>query len=379
MKKIHIFLEVVPRPTDYFKPIKQLLINKNDFFIDIKYPDNLKNLVKSIEYSKISKFRFFFYKKLFKFIDEEIHKILINNRNNICYIYMLDEGVWAELLSYIKDKYKLSNVKIINIQHGIGIMTPAKFKFLRKISNSLSIKLIGYPSLGLGCYGQSGSGIFDTYLTYDQTVSKIISERTNSNVIEAPELIKYNLFYSYLVNRKIHDIPLKEINILIALHHDVMFSPIKCSLFNSLDEWSKIIHMLKSYAENDTLIFYIRLHPGSYLNPKLMKRILSHPIFLQAKQDIEQDLGKSLASKHAVLSHISTVLYDANLLKIPSFSIKNKCFDKSVNFSTYQIDYNKIKNIIDFTKENMASNKKINLQLLDTIVNNYLTRLWKLK
>ncbi len=313
MGSTHIFLHVVRREKDFFSGVKSMLHQYEEIeVVDIELSKELYDRIDEAEYSRsfVSKStselklfkRVLTYLPIFKSLEEQIRFAVKKRPDNRVFLYLADEGVWAEVLKLIQKKLNATHkneIKIINIQHGFFTLEKIYFKKRRCFFNYLSCKIIGYPILG---FGFGGSGL-ETYFVYGEGEKTFIADVSpGSEVIVSPYICKHELI------TRVKKIGLKkeaERTLLFAaqlneINPDILFSEEEITI--KLRPLFKILHE-EGYHVN------YRLHPAIRDTNKYLGLLKKYDL-LDYVSISDSSLEEDLAGCCGVISLQSTTMYD---------------------------------------------------------------------
>jgi hypothetical protein len=358
---LHICINVVERFDDHFYGIKELIENEDSHkFIEINLDKGSFKLVNNVEYSTKKYYRAFFYKKIYKELEKKIHKEINAYPAEKVYLYISDEGVWAEIIKKIRDKlYKIikKDFKIINIQHGYfeSMFMPSEVgigRIVRIVINHISTLIFGIPNFGRG-FGQGG---LDSYLVFTQKGKAFLDSQGNQEVFVAPNIIKSNFINRY--RNFIKDIDENGIkkNILFAMPHFVSDPYWKTSLKDFLE----LVHPIFINLHNSGYKVLLRFHPG--MKKEEWEYVLNKSkIGSFVSVDFERDVGKSIANNSYIFSINSTTLFEGFMVgKVP-----------------VQLNTNLLKTTLDYNHEIISLDKPLDQMQLDKVFNNLTIQKYK--
>lgn len=369
MKEIkHVFVQVVERPEDPFGGVKSYLKEVQDgkhSIFELVLPDSYYETIRDVEYSGKKYFRFLFYKNIFRELNRSLKQLLDSLGSDLLsVVYFSDEGVWSEFIRLFRLKYTYPNIIYVNVQHGFEHLKRVKYKSIRKLVNIVFYKLFGFPVYGMGCFGGSGSGVYDIYLTYDEKTASFIRRQTNDLSYPCPTLIKKNLIDRYASERKrLSEVQRKNIRALFALQPYVLGASLKCGPRGVFEE---LLPLAKLFFIVHKSKLILRIHPGMDKN-SVIEIFNRSEISKYAEIDPEIDLVKSLAKVSVVLSYSSTVLWEALLLGLLPISVKGNCFEGDLEFQheTVHLYRNFESNFIDLLKAESINKYKKNIRNYD--------------
>jgi hypothetical protein len=325
----HIFIHIRTSQYNVFFGIQKNLENDNDAhheIINLRLSSESYATFDKVEYSHRRRyFRFLFYKKLFREVENLTKEAILSNDNasSEVIIYIADEGLWAVLLEHISKKWNL-NVCKVNVQHGFFyLQRPSEFSlFVRKKINNISVFFTGYPSFGLGF----GSGLFDIYLVYGEKEKKFIEIETSALVFSAPKLIKKDFISDYQKVKKA--VPKEQKLILFALSLGIIsrFSSVKCTLIGIFKE---ITPLAKYLSDAHDIKLLLRFHPGTDTKEALAF-LKTCELRHYALVDNEKNVVTGIAKSVAVMSYNSTVLFEAGLVGVTPIVLYGNCCEQGV-------------------------------------------------
>jgi len=314
METKHLFVTLIPRIDDPFWGFKNYFKrNLPADFCELSLPNDMLLFVKKVEYSKRRFFRFFFYKRVYDFLYNEIYSFVNLNPHAKTVIYFSDEGVWGEFLNTIRNKLFSFNIITVNVQHGLHYLeTTPRSIYLRRFINYLSTSLLGFPSYG---YGFGGSK-FDVYFVYGSLESSQLYSNNVNKVFIEPHLIKSKLISEYN-----NYIPTKKYSVLFALEPVVPASGFSC---NELQLYKSLLPLFKLIYELTNTKILLRIHPGMNQESTLLN--LNNSALVQyCDIDKNKSVAFSLKSVDYVFSFHSTVLFEAFVLNKIAVQITNTC------------------------------------------------------
>lgn len=324
---LHILVFINPNQTHLLDGVNEILLKdvkeKNKLLIYLSASDFNKFL--EVEYSKgrLLK-RLIFYPRIFSFIENQIIMASVNWDSETIYIYSSEEGVWGVVINSIREKIK-KKVYTVNIQHGIFSLQKTKFIFLRKLFNSFSRLIIGFPVIGLGFGGSK----FDEYYVFGEKEKKhVLSTAKNALLKINPEICRFSVLKTYKrkIGYKTGSADSSK-NILFAMQPIIT----KLFFYNEETIYLKLEPLFRFFTENDYKIIF-RLHPGTLNKIHTFQLLKKSNLINYIEIDENDDISDSLILCDIVISFFSTVLFDAYLLgKIP---IMLTGFFKEFDFSS---------------------------------------------
>jgi hypothetical protein len=201
----------------------------------------------------------------------------------------------------------------------------------REAVNALSKLLYGYPAFGLGCFGGSGPGVFDLYLTYDRRTAEFIQAYTGNLAVDCPQLIKHDFLAKYraAVNaRNGHGRDAVMFAVQPTIRGIARRPGIRCS---TQDVLRALVPLAAAVVGEHGRKFVVRPHPG-------MDAVEFENWFRQSRlsdiADIDRspDLASSLAASSVVMSFDSTVLWEASLVGLLPISVQGSFYKGHLEF-----------------------------------------------
>jgi hypothetical protein len=329
----HIFVYVVDRPDDPFAGLRvQLARAKGHQCVDVRLSPANYEVVRKTEYSAKKNLRVLYYSNVF----DELWKSLETATAQCsdaqpCILYFSDEGVWAELCKDFRCKLDNPNLFAVNVQHGFEHHVRPRSLRPRRFVNSISRLLYGYPALGLGCFGGSGPGVFDLYLTYDQRTADFIGSSTGSLAVSCPELIKHGFLDRYRAAVEARNGGPRRAVMFAAQPtiKGIAHRPgIRCS---TQDVLRALVPLAAAIVGQHGRKFVVRRHPGmdAYEFESWFRQSRLSDF---AEIDRLPDLASSLAESSIVMSFDSTVLWEASLVGLLPVSVQGWFYEGHLEF-----------------------------------------------
>lgn len=291
----------------------------DDRIADVRFDDADFDLIDRTEYADRRFLRFFYYPRIFRRLGQKLDDALSAAGDEPTIVYFSDEGVWAAFWDAYRRKRARTNVKAVNVQHGIALLRRARFQFIRRVINALSQLATGYPCVGYGSLGGVGPRAFDLYLTYDASTARFVTEQTGCRALAVPRLIKRELIQSFFETPK----PIvDQCFVLFAMNINMRGSAVKCDAAATFDELLPLAIMLSDLGAR----LIVRLHPGMD-RTREMERFAAHPLSGFAEIDLNAHQHDSLARSKIVMSFVSTVLWEGGLLGLLPVQVVCKCCD----------------------------------------------------
>jgi hypothetical protein len=327
----HIFVYVVLRPDDPFLGIKELLSRERlgrHNIIDIRLPPSSYKIVQRVEYSWRKYARFRYYASVFRRLEDLLCQALSGcESGHPCVIYFSDEGVWAEFFREFRSRRPHSALLGVNVQHGFERRVRIEHRNLRRVANWLSIKSLGFPAFGMGCFGGVGTGVFQVYLTYDKAASDFVRENTGDLAYECPSVIKHALLDRFKMAKQLRSDKCRDSqDVLFALQPHI--DNIKGNTLSMFRELTSVARLLvERYGRR--MVF--RTHPGTQ-HDRVMNHYRQSHIDRYAGIDRLLDLADQLARCGVVMSYDSTVLWEAYILGLVPVSVHGDCYQGELSF-----------------------------------------------
>ena len=330
-KYLHLFVYLENKTDDkYFGIKKQLSDDPSHLLENIVLSDKSQTIFNKVEYSSRKLLREFFYKDVFKELETKIISRIESNKNSRhMFIYTLDEGVWSEFIRFLIKKYKINDVKFINVQHGFLLnykKNPLRTKII-KLINNFYITFFGFPKFGIGPF----HGPFDHYLLFHDEQKKHVIPSAKS--ISCPNLINRFFINKFLeINNSNYD----KKSVLIALQYFVKFGSTSVEMLDFEKTLLSIKPLIKTLNINFKYNVFLRRHPNMDKNE--FSKILSK---VNLEKYIIVDtlpLNESIYRSPIIFSLFSTILFEAKLVSRTPVVIDNKSF----NMNLFPIKYQSI-------------------------------------
>jgi hypothetical protein len=312
---IHIFVRVVRSRQDAFAGIRRALETGSGRWLDVSLDEDELDIVDSVEYTWRRPYRFWFYRNVFPSLERRLDEAITANPGPIC-LYFTDEGVWAVLFDRYRRRLARRDVRAVNVQHGFALCKVERGRVKRRLINSLTVVLTGYPNFGYGSLGGAGPAPFDLYLTYDEATAAFARRQSGREALAAPHLIKHELWERFSAMPHPDGPP----RVLFAMNIAIPSSPVLC---NSQETWDLLVPVAEVLAEAGARLT-IRLHPGMDRAIETA-RFAAHPLARLATLDTHRDLHKSMAEAAIVMSYVSTALWEARLLGLIAVQVVCRC------------------------------------------------------
>jgi len=338
----HVFVYVVRRPEDPFLGLKHLLSQQR--FIrhkisEVRLPPASYETVHRVEYSWRKTVRFLYYTSVFRHLENLLCEALTDCKSdNPCVIYFSDEGVWAEFLREFRSRRAQLPIIAVNVQHGFEHHVRIPDRHLRRIVNWLSMKWMGFPAFGMGCFGGVGSGAFEVYLTYDEATSDFIRDNTGDLAYECPSVIKHALFERFKVARQLLSHRRSGQEVMFALQPTIARIFGRTNINGStLDVFRELTLVAKLLVERHGRRMVFRAHP-SMQHDRVMEQYCQSGIDRYADMAGPSELGDQLARCSVVMSYDSTVLWEAYILGLVPVSVQGNCYRGGLSFPHEVLD-----------------------------------------
>ncbi|MGA7802794.1 MAG: hypothetical protein WCC36_18500 [Gammaproteobacteria bacterium] len=335
---LHIFLYLVENLEDPFEGLKYSLSDggrAGEVMLDIRLSPDEYQLVRRVEYSGRKYIRTLYYQKLFKNLERRIKKAVASvPREQTVFVYLSDEGVWAEFLRQVLSRAGRS-VYTVNVQHGFFLLERQYLEqkwsvALRTLINSIVTRLLGYPLLGLAF----GRGRCDVYLCYGERERAFLLAEGNELVYAGARLIKHNFISRYEKARKECDgVPAKPA-LLIAMPACVPGTEFKCGLEQFINTIAPAVEYIEDILGWEIIM---RFHPGrdaEECRTTLQRTRLKDRVEI----DRARDVVDSMARCGAVMAAHSTVLFEASLLGKVPIAIRSDCFRRPLHYAHEAVD-----------------------------------------
>jgi hypothetical protein len=339
----HIFVYIVDRPEDPFLGLKNLLLQQrlaHHIISEVRLPAEGHEIVRDVEYTSRKFVRFLFYKQIFRRLDRSLQEALKQSAlDEVTVVYLSDEGVWAEFLRFFRRRHSDLRFIAVNVQHGFEYLVATRYLNVRRRLNFLFQTLWGYPAFGMGSFGGSGSGVFDIYLAYDKIVCDFIYRRTHDLTFACPSTIKFGLFERYKsVRTSMIDNGQAGQEIMFALQPPAArvssSALLKSNVRRVFQELTPLARILEEkYGKRMVL----RMHP-SMDRTEVMEEYRQSGIHNYADVEGHLNLADQLARCSVVMSHDSTVLWEAYVLGLVPVSVQGICFRGRLPFPHEVID-----------------------------------------
>ena len=338
----HIFVYVVRRPEDPFLGLKHLLLQQRYIrhnISEVRLPPASYETVHRVEYSWRKTVRFLYYTSVFRHLENLLCEALNDCKSdNPCVIYFSDEGVWAEFFREFRGRRAQLPIIAVNVQHGFEHHVRIPDRNLRRVVNWLSMKWMGFPAFGMGCFGGVGSGAFEMYLTYDEATSDFIRDNTGDLAFECPSVIKHALFERFKVARQVLSLSCSGQEVMFALQPTIATIFGRTNINGStLDVFRELTSVAKLLAERHGRRMVFRAHP-SMQHDRVMEHYHHSGIERYADIDGHSELGDQLARCSVVMSYDSTVLWEAYILGLVPVSVQGNCYRGGLSFPHEVLD-----------------------------------------
>lgn len=357
-KFLHIFVYLENKSDDKYYGIKKQILDINHSCFDLDFSDKSQKTFNKVEYSSRKLFREFYYKELFKELEEKLLFIIKENRyKRKIILYSQDEGVWSELLRFLIKKHNLSFIKFINVQHGFLMNHSnniARTRFIKFI-NSFYILFFGYPKFGIGPF----HGPFDYYLLFHEELRKNVISSAKS--ISCPNLINKSFIEKF---QSINDIEYDEKSVLVALPYFVKFGSHSFETLDFEKTMLSIKPLIKTIKYNFNYNIYLRKHPNTpkdIFQKMLIKTDLQNDVLID-----NLEINESIFRSPIIFSFFSTTLFEAKLVNHIPVIINNNSFDMNyfpINYKSINMKEdlsNQFEKIINIEHESNDFNDEIN-------------------
>jgi hypothetical protein len=357
-KYLHLFIYLDNKSDDKYFGIKKQLSDQSHLLENIVFSDISQAIFNKVEYSNRKLLREFFYKDVFKELETKIISRIESNKNSRhMFIYTLDEGVWSEFIRFLIKKYKINDVKFINVQHGFLFNrknNPLRTKIIKLINNFYTT-FFGFPKFGIGPF----HGPFDHYLLFYDEQKDYVIPGTKS--ISCPNLIN-RLFIDKFLEIKNNTYDKKSVLIALQYFDGVIYGATET--FDFEKTLLGIKPLIKTLNINFKYKVFLRRHPN--MDKNKFSKMLSK---VNLEKYITVDtlpLNESIYRSPLIFSLFSTILFEAKLVSRTPVVIDNKSFDMNLFPVKYQsIDLDKditqqFKKILNSNKEIRNYNDEIN-------------------
>lgn len=314
LPRLHVGLTVWPARSDFFFAVRRWVSQhpNEEAFEALSLSAEQLRLVTKVEYSSRWLFRVVYYRKIAKFLEAEIRRVMreAEGRYSEVILYTPDDGYWAELLHTIRGRVG-GPLRILNLQHGHATAALTR-RPLRRLLNRISVSLFGYPNFGYGF----GAGSLDGYVVMSAREADFIAAHFHTPAYILPGFLRGD----FLDGASAEAAPVPERpRILFAI------SPIFARKSNLLNARHKaetqflhdIAAMLTEVAAAVPCDIFFRFHPGTDANEARRK---FHEVGLDRVATIDAYFGiaDSLKACDFAVAYNSTVLMEAALLgKVP--------------------------------------------------------------
>jgi len=191
----------------------------------------------------------------------------------------------------------------------------------------------------MGSFGGAGSGVFDIYLTYDKASRDFIRERTHNLAYTCPSVIKDHLLERYQLAA---DSMAKR----CEASKEVMFAlqPATVRILSAARTNGNLLGVLRELTPVAKLLvekhgkrMVLRPHPGMD-RQKVAELCQRSGILHYADLDGILEVGDRLARCGVVMSHDSTILWEAYILGLVPVSVQGTCYRGSLPFPHEVLD-----------------------------------------
>ena len=94
---LNVFIYVVRREDDPFYGFKDAMRRRDVDYIDLIFSDETYDHIRDVEYTTKRYLMFLYYKKVYNELYSRLKELLISNGDEEVFIYLADEGFWAEM------------------------------------------------------------------------------------------------------------------------------------------------------------------------------------------------------------------------------------------------------------------------------------------